>query len=109
MADARILFPADNVVVDASSKQHHHLGLWPPPSNDEKDPLRWPRWIKILALISVAFFNFVANFAGAGLSVAAVLFEMQFQKTAQEVNSLMTVSKSYITPRAKFMLPIEQN
>ncbi|KAH7024150.1 aldehyde dehydrogenase [Ilyonectria destructans] len=90
MADARILFPADNVVVDGSSKQHHHLGLWPPPSNDEKDPLRWPRWIKILALISVAFFNFVANFAGAGLSVAEVLFEMQFQKTAQEVNSLMT-------------------
>ncbi|KAF7547180.1 hypothetical protein G7Z17_g7922 [Cylindrodendrum hubeiense] len=94
MADTRILFTTENVIVDASSKHHHSLGLWPPPSSDERDPLRWPRWIKILALISVAFFNFVANFAGAGLSVAEVIFEMQFHKTAQEVNSLMTVREN---------------
>ncbi|KAK7413355.1 hypothetical protein QQX98_007732 [Neonectria punicea] len=90
MPDSGILFVTEKVVVDATSKHHHHLGLWPPPSSEERDPLRWPRWVKILALISVAFFNFVANFAGSGLSVATVLIEMQFQKTADEVNALMT-------------------
>ncbi|KAH7162008.1 aldehyde dehydrogenase [Dactylonectria estremocensis] len=90
MADARILFNSENVIVDTSSKTHHHLALWPPASSDPKDPLRLPRWFKIVALLSVASFNFVANFAGAGLSVAEVILEMQFQKSAKEINSLMT-------------------
>ncbi|KAJ9136833.1 Aldehyde dehydrogenase [Pleurostoma richardsiae] len=81
---------AEHVVIDSSSKHHHGLGFWPPPSSDERDPLRWPRWVKVLALLSTAFFNFVANFAGAGLSVATVLLEHEFQKSAQRVNSLLT-------------------
>ncbi|KPM38686.1 hypothetical protein AK830_g7880 [Neonectria ditissima] len=108
MPDSNILFTTENVVVDATSKHHHHLGLWPPPSSDEKDPLRWPTWVKILALISVAFSNFVANFAGSGLSVATVLLEMQFHKTASEVNALMTLDtyRDLLLQRVKYVVLI---
>jgi hypothetical protein len=87
----RVSANAGYVATDASSKSHHGLGFWPPPSDDENDPLRWPRRAKVLALVAMAFFNFAANFAGAGLSVASVLLEAEFQKTEQQVNALLTV------------------
>jgi hypothetical protein len=40
----------------------------------------------------MSLFNFTANFAGAGLSVATNLLEMEFGETSQRVNSLLTVS-----------------
>ncbi|KAF4550084.1 Hypothetical protein D9617_18g032750 [Elsinoe fawcettii] len=36
------------------SHKHHGIILHPMPSVDEKDPLRWPRWVKL-----VAMFNFL--------------------------------------------------
>ncbi|KAJ9658481.1 hypothetical protein H2198_003633, partial [Neophaeococcomyces mojaviensis] len=47
------------------SSTHHGIALWPAPSQDPRDPLRWPRWLKLLAIISTAICNFTANFAGA--------------------------------------------
>ena len=79
-------------VVLHTSTKHHGLSLWPPPSNDPHDPLCWPRWLKVLALCTTALCNFTANFSGAGPSVATQLFEMQFRKSASEVNNLLTVS-----------------
>ncbi|TKX20868.1 hypothetical protein C1H76_6905 [Elsinoe australis] len=79
----------DQIVLGSSSK-HHGIALWPPPSTDERDPLRWPRWVKIVAIGAVALFNFTANFAGAGFSVATPVLEAQFQKTATQVNALLT-------------------
>ena len=70
---------------------HHGLPLLPRPSEDEGDPLRWPRGLKLMSLIATSFFNFTANFAGAGLSVATVLLEHEFRKTPDQVNSLLTV------------------
>lgn len=87
---------AGHIETDALSGHHHGLGFWPPPSSDEKDPLRWPRRVKVLALVSMAFFNFAANFAGAGLSVASVMLGEEFRKTEQEVNALLTVSGSSV-------------
>lgn len=81
---------AGHIETDALSGHHHGLGFWPPPSSDEKDPLRWPRRAKVLALLSMAFFNFAANFAAAGLSVASVLLGEEFHKTEQQVNALLT-------------------
>ncbi|EFX02135.1 aldehyde dehydrogenase [Grosmannia clavigera kw1407] len=80
----------EHIAIDAGSKSHHGLGLWPPPSSDPRDPLRWPRSGKLLALVVTTFFNFVGNFANAGLSVATVLLEMQFHKSGQEINKLLT-------------------
>lgn len=104
MAQSQISFVPEQVVIDVSSKHHHGLGFWPPPSSDPKDPLRWPRWVKILALLSMALFNFVANFAGAGLSVATVLLEAQFQKTQQQVNALLTVGRGWISVCQKVLM-----
>ncbi|KAH7237921.1 MFS transporter [Fusarium solani] len=81
---------SDKVQVGTPSSKHHGVGLWPPPSSDPADPLRWPRWVKFLALLAVAIFNFVANFAGAGLSVATVMLEVELQKTPQQIKSLMS-------------------
>lgn len=78
-------------VVSRSSK-HHGLALWPAPTNDPRDPLRWPRWLKIVAILSTSLFNFSANFAGAGPSVATPLFEQQFERSASDVNGILTVS-----------------
>jgi len=79
-------------VILHSSTKHHGISLWPPPSDNPRDPLRWPRWLKVLALVTTAFCNFTANFSGAGPSVATQLFEMEFKKTASQVNDLLTVS-----------------
>lgn len=87
---------SDQVIVGTLSSKHHGVGLWPPPSSDPADPLRWPRWVKFLALIAMATFNFVANFAGAGLSVATVMLEIELQKTPQQINSLLTVSRTLL-------------
>ncbi|KAI5241796.1 MFS general substrate transporter [Aureobasidium subglaciale] len=80
-----------HVIVALDSSNHHHgIALVPPPSNDPRDPLRWPRWFKIVALVATAMCNFTGNFAGAGFSVAIVVLEMQFRKSASDVNTLLT-------------------
>jgi hypothetical protein len=83
--------PVNAEDIHQAAARHHGLPLLPPPTNDERDPLRWSRRLKLVALGATAFVNFTANFAGSGLSVAAPVLEMQFQKTANQVNALMTV------------------
>ncbi|KAJ4310731.1 hypothetical protein N0V94_008305 [Neodidymelliopsis sp. IMI 364377] len=77
-------------VVRAAVAHHHGLPLLPQPSGDDRDPLRWPRKLKLTALAATAFFNFTANFAGAGLSVATPVLQAQFQKSANQVNAVLT-------------------
>ena len=63
---------------------HHELPLLPPPSDDDRDPLRWPRKLKLMALATTAFFNFTGNFASSGLSVGIPVFEAQFKKSENQ-------------------------
>jgi hypothetical protein len=82
--------------IHQAAARHHGLPLLPRPTDDERDPLRWSRRLKLIALGATAF-------AGSGLSVAAPVLEMQFHKTATQVNALMTVSHSSfekLTPRS---------
>lgn len=72
--------------------RQHGLPLLPPPTDDERDPLRWPRSVKLAALGATAFYNFTANFAGAGFSVATPVLQQQLQKSPSSINNLMTVS-----------------
>jgi hypothetical protein len=48
--------------------------------------------VKLAALGATAFFNFTANFAGAGFSVATPVLQQQLQKSPSSINNLMTVS-----------------
>ncbi|KAF2032571.1 putative MFS transporter [Setomelanomma holmii] len=70
--------------------RQHGLPLLPFPTQDPKDPLRWPRYLKLAALGATAFFNFTANFAGAGFSVATPVLERQLHRSASSINNLMT-------------------
>ncbi|CAN9305996.1 unnamed protein product [Alternaria alternata] len=77
--------------IQQAAGRNHGLPLLPRPTDDERDPLRWSRRLKLMALGATAFVNFTANFAGSGLSVAAPVLEMQFHKTANQTNALMTL------------------
>ncbi len=88
----------------SSSKYHHGLVLLPPPSDNPRDPLRWPKWIKIAALLATAIANFTANFAGTGLSVAAPALAMQYHKSANDVNGLLSVAAGPSAPTPKSRL-----
>ncbi|TKA49867.1 hypothetical protein B0A49_12905 [Cryomyces minteri] len=92
---ARAPFNEHHVIIEGSTR-HHGIALWPPPSNDPHDPLRWSRWLKISALLSTAICNFTSNFAGAGPSVAVPLFQMEFMKSVGDVNSLLTQQFNFL-------------
>ena len=80
------------ISVGTSSPQHHGVGLWPHPSSDRKDPLRWSQRTKILALLVTAIFNFVANFSGSALTVATAVLQAEFKQNANQINQVFTVS-----------------
>jgi hypothetical protein len=80
--------------LDLARSEVNRLPLLPCPTEDAKDPLRWPRTLKLAALFATTFVNFTANFAGAGLSVATPELQAQFHKTPGQVNILLTVSAS---------------
>lgn len=82
----------------SSKHKHHGIALIPSPSSDPRDPLRWPQSLKLLAIFSVSLFNFAGNFAGSGFSVATPVLEQEFQKSASEVNSLLTVGSQTHKP-----------
>ncbi len=90
-ADRSLATAGHGQVAAAASSKHHGLLLLPPPSDDPKDPLRWPQWLKVAALLSTALANFTANFAGAGLSVASQVLAMQYQRSSYDINALLSV------------------
>ncbi|KAK4144428.1 protein HOL1 [Dichotomopilus funicola] len=66
------------------------LLLHPRPSpNDPNDPLRWPRWKKHTAFLSVCAFTFLANYGIGGLAPAFYLLSQEFDKTATETSALL--------------------
>ncbi|KFZ24527.1 hypothetical protein V502_00993 [Pseudogymnoascus sp. VKM F-4520 (FW-2644)] len=104
--DIELHHDATSGIVLHTSAKHHGISLWPPPSNDPYDPLRWPRWLKILALFTTALCNFTGNFAAAGPSVATQLFEAQFIKSASQVNGLMTFNFLFLGIGNMIWVPI---
>lgn len=88
--------------------KHHGLIFVPRPSDDERDPLRWPRYLKLLALAVTAFLNFTANFAGSGLSVATPVLEAQFGRSQNDINGLLTVSNHMMCSEYKHFMERER-
>lgn len=71
--------------------RHHGLQLLPVPTQDARDPLRWPTWLKRSAIISTSVANFISNMACAGLSVAVPGLMGEYRKSESEVIQLLTV------------------
>ncbi len=92
---------AEAVIVVGGTKKHHGISLFPVPSDDPRDPLRWSRPLKISALLAAALTNFVANWTGASPSVAIPLFIAEFQKTPNVVNGLLSVSNPFVGLKEK--------
>ncbi|KAK3694499.1 major facilitator superfamily domain-containing protein [Podospora appendiculata] len=66
------------------------LVLVPRPSEtDPNDPLRWPRWKKHIAFLSVCAFTFLANYGIGGLSPAFYILSLEFDKTVTETSALL--------------------
>jgi hypothetical protein len=75
--------------------RHHGLPLLPNPTQDERDPLRWPVWLKRCAIVTTSMTNFVTNMAGAGLSVAVPELIQEYHKPESAVVQLLTVGSPF--------------
>ena len=84
-------FEDGEIILDISSSNHHGIALWPVPSTDPTDPIRWSRPLKVVAFLAASLCNFTANVSGAGVSVAIPMFIEDFRKSANEVNGLVAV------------------
>lgn len=66
--------------------------LLPTPTQDDRDPLRWPVWLKRCALIAASLANFITNMAGSGLSVATPNLMHEYHKSQSAATQLLIVS-----------------
>ncbi|SPQ18396.1 78977645-7e35-44a7-bb3f-ea4bbb5d8841 [Thermothielavioides terrestris] len=66
------------------------LVLFPTPSaTDPNDPLRWPRWKKHTAFLSVCAFTFLTNYGIGGLAPAFYPLSLEFGRTASQTSALL--------------------
>lgn len=64
--------------------------LVPQPSlTDANDPLRWPRWKKHVAFLSICTLAFLTNFAIGGFAPAFYILSQQFHKTETQTSTLL--------------------
>ncbi|KAJ5605339.1 hypothetical protein N7510_010493 [Penicillium lagena] len=85
---------------------HHHLQLIPFPTNDPKDPLRWPFGLKIAAIVVTSLHNFVSNMGGSGISVALPLLMEEFHKSQSEATQVLTFNFLFLGIGNIFWVPI---
>ncbi len=72
------------------SSSTNSLLLFPPPSaTDPNDPLRWPRWKKHTAFLSVCAFTFLTNYGIGGLAPAFYILSQEFDKTMSQTSDLL--------------------
>ena len=66
------------------------LLLFPAPSaTDPNDPLRWPRWKKHTAFLSVCAFTFLTNYGIGGLAPAFYILSLEFDKSMAQTSDLL--------------------
>ncbi|KAH6972113.1 major facilitator superfamily domain-containing protein [Ilyonectria sp. MPI-CAGE-AT-0026] len=66
------------------------LALYPVPSDDPNDPLKWPRWKKNTVLFLVCSYSFLSNGALFGTSVYVNYLAELFRKTPSETSRLVS-------------------
>lgn len=85
------LLPVKGCHIAMPTINQHGLWLTPSPTDDPRDPLRWPTWLKLSVILSTSLANFVSNMGGAGLSVAVPVLMQQFQRSQADITRLLTV------------------
>lgn len=65
--------------------------LRPFPTNDPKDPLRWPSSLKLAAVLVTSLANFVTNMGATAMSVAIPLLMAEFKKSQADATQTLTV------------------
>lgn len=66
------------------------LILFPRPSpTDPNDPLRWPRWKRHTAFLSVCAFTFLTNYGIGGLAPAFYILSQEFDRSMAETSDLL--------------------
>ena len=75
---ANIQFGTDHHATDPSSTIHDAIVLVPTPSTSPVDPLNWTSTRKSLALLSVSYYSFVANFNAASIAPALPILAFFF-------------------------------
>ncbi|GFF57529.1 uncharacterized MFS-type transporter C1271.10c [Aspergillus udagawae] len=86
--------------------RHQGLPLLPTPTQDERDPLRWPVWLKRFAIITTSMTNFVTNMAGSGLSVAVPELMQEYHKPESAAVQLLTYNFLFLSIGNIFWVPV---
>ncbi|GFF23905.1 uncharacterized MFS-type transporter C1271.10c [Aspergillus udagawae] len=86
--------------------RHQGLPLLPTPTQDERDPLRWPVWLKHCAIITASMMNFVTNMAGSGLSVAVPELMQEYHKPESAAVQLLTYNFLFLSIGNIFWVPV---
>ncbi|PNS14336.1 hypothetical protein CAC42_6849 [Sphaceloma murrayae] len=98
--------PASTAIVLEDTKKHEGISLWPRPTRNPRDPLRWPQRTKIAITVVVSLVNFTANFAAGGLSVAIPILSQEFQRTPSQVTALLTFNFLFLGVGNAIWVPV---
>ncbi|KAI2470678.1 MFS general substrate transporter [Annulohypoxylon bovei var. microspora] len=92
----RELDPSEGTVLLYSGNlSQQHLGdgdtvLFPQPSSDPNDPLRWPKWRKHVVFLSICLFSCLNNFSGTVLSDSFFTISQDLQVSIETAAGLLS-------------------
>ncbi|KAJ5787444.1 hypothetical protein N7457_002434 [Penicillium paradoxum] len=84
----------------------HDVPLIPFPTNDRKDPLRWPFALKLAAIVTTSLVNCVSNMGGSGISVAIPLLMQEFHKSQSDATQVLTLNFLFLSIGNIFWVPV---
>lgn len=71
-------------------KTGYGQGLFPVPSDDPHDPLRWPEWKKTTILVICSIYSFLGNAALTGPSVYIGIYAKEFGVSSTDASGLIS-------------------
>lgn len=94
-------------VEDDTTNDSHGVILFPPPTEDPRDPLNLPAWHKVVALVVVSIYTFVANFTSSIIAPALQIWPMSFPQDPKSVPQLTYLIAVSLVQRAAQQLSTE--
>jgi hypothetical protein len=61
--------------------------LIPQPTNDVNDPLNWPKWKKVMAILAICIYSSVSEWQVTGVATAIVQIEKYFKSNLNETST----------------------